>query len=211
MDHNKLITAAAKSALGPLGLKRDGKSRIWYDDHGWWAVVVEFQPSSWDRGSFLNVGLSWMLYERNHWAFDIGYRKEGFHSATKGDGFEAAIAGVANLAAREVQSYRDRFASLEAMCAHYEKEERHGGWEDYYAGVLAGLRGDRETAERRLGLVLNAAADTTWHRALQFRCQDLIRLLGEPQFFRDSVFGIVLRCRSARCLDEMPVEEIKLP
>ena len=46
MDHNKIIASAAKSALKPLGLKRVGRSRTWYDDHGWWAVVVEFQPSA---------------------------------------------------------------------------------------------------------------------------------------------------------------------
>lgn len=66
MDHNKIIQAVAKKALSPLGLRRDGKSRVWYDDHGWWAIVVEFQPSSWGRGSYLNVGLSWMLYEQSH-------------------------------------------------------------------------------------------------------------------------------------------------
>jgi hypothetical protein len=211
MDHNKLITAAAKKALVPLGLRQQRKSRIWYDDHGWWAVVVEFQPSSWDRGSYLNVGLSWMLYEKDHWAFDIGYREDGFRSATEGEQFESAMAEVAAHAARKVDEYRQRFSSLDEMCNYYRTLDGRGGWPDYYAGVLEGLRGDRESAEQRLSLVVDAPATTTWHRALQFRCQDLIRLLGEPRFFRDSILGIVLRCRSGRCLEDLPVEEIMLP
>jgi hypothetical protein len=211
MDHNKLVTVAAKKALAPLGLRQQRKSRIWYDDHGWWAVVVEFQPSSWDRGTYLNVGLSWMLYEEDHWSFNIGHREEGFRSATGGGQFETAMAEVAAHAARLVHEYRERFCSLDEMCNYYRTLDGGGGWPDYYAGVLEGLRGDRASAERRLSSVIAVPAMTTWHRALQFRCQDLIRLLGEPRFFRDSILGIVLRCRAGRCLEEMPMEEILLP
>jgi hypothetical protein len=91
MDHNKIILAVAKQALSSLGLQRVGKSRVWYDDHGWWAIVVEFQPSSWGRGSYLNVGLSWMLYEQSHWAFDIGYREEGFQQAMREQQFGRVV------------------------------------------------------------------------------------------------------------------------
>jgi len=212
MDHNKVITVAAKKALEPLGLRQQRKSRIWYDDRGWWAIVVEFQPSSWSRGSYLNVAVSWMFYERSYWAYDIGGRAEGFQSASDGQDFEAAMQGVAGQAARLVQGYRERFVTLDEMYAHYRTTiERHGGWPDYYAGVLAGLRGDRASAEQHFSSVVGASATTTWHRALQFRCQDLKRLLAEPGFFRESVFGIVLRCRSARDLPEMPMDEIGFP
>lgn len=212
MDHNKLIAAAAKTALAPLGLMQQRKSRIWYDDHGWWAIVVEFQPSSWDRGSYLNVGLSWMLYEAGYWSFDISKREEGaFRSATSGNDFDAAIQDLAARAALRVREYREQSSSLEAMCGYYDTFDGQGGWPDYYAGVLAGLRGDRDSAQRRLTSVLTAQAMTAWHKALQFRCQDLIRLLAEPAWFRDSVFGIVLRCRSARGLPDLPDSEIMLP
>lgn len=212
MDHNKLIAAAAKKALIPLGLRQQRKSRIWYDDHGWWAIVVEFQPSSWSRGSYLNVAVSWMLYENAHWTFDISKRVAGFQSAEEGNDFESAISLVAAKAAQSVIEYRERFLMLDQMYEHYRLTiDHHGGWPDYHAGVLAGLRGDWASAEQHFSFVLSASATTTWHRALQFRCQDLMRLMHEPSFFRDSVMGIVLRCRSARCLEEMPMEEIALP
>ena len=57
-DHNRVIDAEARQALKPLGLYRKGKSRVWYDDHGWWLIQVEFQPSAWSRGCHLNVGIS---------------------------------------------------------------------------------------------------------------------------------------------------------
>jgi hypothetical protein len=211
MDHNKLITAAAKKTLGPLGVRQQRKSRLWYDDHGWWAVVVEFQPSAWDRGSYLNVGLSWMFYEDSGWSFNIGYREDGFQSASDQQNFETAIAAVAGHAARRVMDYRDQFSSLDKMCAYYRTQDGRGEWPDYYAGILAGLSGDRHYAEQRFLAVVNAPSSTTWQRGLQFRCHDLIRLLEEPEFFRESVLGIVLRCRSARNLDEMPLDEIAIP
>jgi hypothetical protein len=54
--------------------------------------------------------------------------------------------------------FRLRFSSLDEMCAYYRTVEGRGGWPDYYAGVLAGLRGDREYAEKRLSLVIAAPA-----------------------------------------------------
>jgi len=209
-DHNKLITAAAKKALSPLGLRQQRKSRLWYDDHGWWAIIVEFQPSSWDRGTYLNVGVSWMLYESEHWTFDIGHRIDGFRSATSA-GFETTMANVAAQAANKVQEYRERFATLDAVSTYYQTIDGRGGWPDYHAGVIEGLRGNRNAAEQRFSSVMKSDATTTWHRALQYRCQDLMRLLPEPKSFRDSILGIVLRCRSGRCLDDMPVDEITLP
>ena len=80
MVHNKIVSGITKEELSPLGLKRQGK-RLWYDDHGWFAIVVEFQPSSWDKGSYLNVGISFMFYENAHWTFDHGYREQSFVSA----------------------------------------------------------------------------------------------------------------------------------
>src|SRR5438445_4349775 len=120
MDHNKVIRAAAEGALAPLGLIQQRNSRIWYDVHGWWAIVVEFQPSGFDRGSYLNVAVACMHYECEHWAFDIGGREEGFHAASGEEQFEAAMSGVAALDARKVLEYRERFSTLEDMCAHYQ-------------------------------------------------------------------------------------------
>lgn len=211
MDHNKIITAAAKKALGPLGLKRDGKSRLWYDDHGWWAVVVEFQPSGWDRGSYLNVAVSWLLYEHRHWSFDVGGREKGFKSATHGEQFEAAMEEMTAQAARSVIKFRERFSSPAEMYAHCQSVEMRTVWSDYYAGVLAGLIHDGSAAERHLSAVAAMPCRVAWQHGLRMRGQDLLRLLPQPQFFRESVLGIVLRSRSAHCLEEMPVSEIALP
>lgn len=212
MDHNKVIYNISKKALSPLGLKRQGKSRSWYDDQGCWGIIVEFQSSSWSKGSYLNVGLSWMFYEQHHWSFDIGHREDGFKSAENDEHFEAAMIDVAAHAAQLVKSYRERFSSLDKMCEHYRKNKCVGIWDYYYAGVLEGLRGNQEIARQRFLEVINGkdSRTTGWVRGLQFRCQDLIRLLDKPDYFSDSILGIVVRSRVAHFLPDMPVEEMRL-
>src|SRR5262249_16802956 len=76
--HSTLITRSARSMLRPLGLMQKGRSRTWLDDHGWWLCVVEFQPSAWSRGSYLNVGCCWLWQVKGYLSFDEGNRVENF-------------------------------------------------------------------------------------------------------------------------------------
>jgi hypothetical protein len=61
-EHGRLIAAAAKAALLPLGCRRIGQSRVWYSDERFWAVSIEFQPSAWRKGSYLIVGVTLFWY-----------------------------------------------------------------------------------------------------------------------------------------------------
>src|SRR5213592_4672206 len=72
--HTKLINAAARETLRPLGLLQEGRSRTWLDDQAWWLGIVEFQPSNWTRGSYLNVGVNWLWNVKDWLSFDFGYR-----------------------------------------------------------------------------------------------------------------------------------------
>lgn len=85
IDHNRLIRDAAKRHLSLLGVQQRGRSRTWIDDRGWWLITVEFQPSSWSRGTYLNVGATWLWYFKNYLSFDLGYRIEGFRDLTGED------------------------------------------------------------------------------------------------------------------------------
>jgi hypothetical protein len=58
----RLVIRAARQALQPMWLRQKGRSRTWLDDHGWWLTVVEFQPSGFDHGTYLNVGVNWLWW-----------------------------------------------------------------------------------------------------------------------------------------------------
>ncbi|WP_326556437.1 hypothetical protein [Micromonospora sp. NBC_01796] len=75
-DHTtstRLIASAAREGLAPLGLRRLGRSRRWYDDRGWWVIHVEFQSSR-SAGTYLNIGAMWLWVDKNFWTFDEGDR-----------------------------------------------------------------------------------------------------------------------------------------
>ena len=111
-QHNKIINAAAKKIIAPEGLFRVGSSRTWIDDNGYFVIQVEFQPSSYDRGSYLNVGISflWETSERLNetLAFNIGYRvnKVGYASYRGNDAaYEKKMEDFAEAAMEKVREY----------------------------------------------------------------------------------------------------------
>ena len=211
VDHNKLIAAAAKEALSPLGLKRDGKSRIWYDDHGWWCTVVEFQPSSWSRGTYLNVGVSWLLFEKAHWTFDVGHREQGFSPAKAEQQFADALSQIVAHASQRVRDYRERFGTMRGALGHYQSVELRSHWDYHHAGVIAALAGDASAARKHFDALLAEPRQHQWQQGLYFRALDLSRLLDNRRQFLDSVTGIVHRTRTQLLLDDRETEKLGLP
>jgi hypothetical protein len=211
IDHNKLIAAAAKEALSPLGLKRDGKTRLWYDDHGWWCIVVEFQPSSWSKGTYLNVGTSWLLFEKAHWTFDVGYREEGFSPARARQQFSDALSRIVAHASERVQAYRGTFATIQSAHRHYQSTELRSHWDYYYAALIAALAGELPTARQHFDSLLSQPRRYQWEHGLYYRALDLSRLLDCRRHFLDSVRGIVLRTRTQLLLDDRDSGKLGLP
>jgi hypothetical protein len=144
-DHNKVIVEAARDVLQALGLRRKGRSRTWLDDHGWWLGVVEFQPSSWARGSYLNVGAMWLWRNTpaHHIYFGLGHRIDGAGFADASDAaFDDAVAAMAEAASARVRAIRAQLPTLEAAAAVLsEQARRERGWPQWDAAVALGLCG----------------------------------------------------------------------
>jgi hypothetical protein len=167
--HDKIIVNAAKAALRPLGFQRKGHSRLWFFDHSWWLAVVEFQPSSWSKGSYLNVAAHWLWTDMGTISFDFGGRLEGFEEYASEEQFAVAVARLADRGADEARRLAAMFSSIadtaEILLEHARTQARqapaHPGWMAYNAGVAAALaRRDDEAAEM-FGRVLNSSGDQT--------------------------------------------------
>jgi hypothetical protein len=196
-EHNKLIDAAAKNLLKPLGLQRKGTSRVWLDDHGWWLTQVEFQPSAWSKGSYLNVGVCWLLYEGSHSSFNVGYRIDvPFVEANERTDFESEMRTLAERAKQEVLKYRGEFSTLRRAADYYLRKDSLTTWDRYYGGVMLGLCQEAEYAREFLSEVASHATRWDWERALAQRASDLLPLLSEHTAFVRTAKGIVLRTRS---------------
>ena len=177
LPHSKLIASAARDVFRPLGLVQRGRSRTWVDDRAWWLAVVEFQPSSWSRGSYLNVGVSWLWNAKEYLSFDYGHRVmdiggEGQYVEYQSDEqFRPLALKLAEAAASEVQGYCAQFpdvATAAAVLAGADDRGRHGRgglvgttdllrWLD--AGIALGVAGQTAAAQAAFDRYLH------WHAA----------------------------------------------
>jgi hypothetical protein len=117
--HSKAIAAHAREILGPLGIKRKGRSRTWLDDRGWWVGIIEFQPSDYSRGTCVNVGVHWLWSHPGYVSFNYGgrvhYNDESGRSrqywkSTPGEDFSEVARFVAELARDRIVELRTLFA-----------------------------------------------------------------------------------------------------
>lgn len=196
--HDKIIARTAKATLGPLGFQRKGRSRTWVADHGWWATIVEFQPSSWSKGSYLNVAAHWLWSTGNYVSFNYAERvKEHVEYVSDAQFTEAAYL-LAKQAEDEALRLSDLFDSLLATATVLLNEERKltsGGWMAYHAGIAAGLEGLRGDADDMFARVINGYAPPD--SLLTQGAARMAGLLDDPRSFRDEVTSLIVQHRAA--------------
>ena len=199
--HDKIIANAAKIALGPLGLRRKGRSRVWFADHGWWLTVVEFQPSAWSKGSYLNVAAHWLWSELGHLSFDYGGRVAEFEEYASDEQFGVAASDLARRAAYEVQQLAQTLTSLNATAdalldaEQTMHEQGRVGWMAYHAGVAAGLVGRSNEAAAMFRRI--ASSSPPPGSILHTTAERMVQIVGTPLGFQREVASLVERQRVA--------------
>jgi hypothetical protein len=119
-SHNTIVASAAREALSPLQFQQKGRSRTWLADHGWWLTVVEFQPSSWSKGSYLNVGAHWLWTDSGHLSFDFGYRVAAFERYESDEQFIPAARTLAECAAERARELAQLFRNVNAAAGQLQ-------------------------------------------------------------------------------------------
>jgi hypothetical protein len=202
-EHTKLLLSAARDVLVPLGLVRLGRSRLWVDDRGWWAVVVEFQPSGFAKGSFLNVGAMWLWYAKDSWSFDVGHRVEPFTEFESVEQFKPVAEQLAGQAARKVREYREAFSSIHEVAKYLAGEASKSVWGGYNAAISAGLAGDLAKATRFFAGLADYPATHEWENEAQGRAAVLAKHLPNLAAFRAAVTRIVDHSRELHKLPKV--------
>lgn len=183
-DHNRAIAVAAKATLMPLGFKRKGQSRVWLADHCYWLLVVEFQPSAWSKGSYLNVAAHWLwhppastapLYHLSYNFSRHGLGRVGTFAALDKVEDYGAVTALAEAAADEAQELRATLPSLEAAADAMLAAERvrpanlppHWGAYDAAVGAALTERGEMAAAFCRSILERPATPNSVLHPAAE--------------------------------------------
>ncbi len=200
-EHGRIIAATAKTALVPLGFQRKGASRIWFADNGYWLLVVEFQPSGWSKGSYLNVATHWLWSSISDGlqvvlSFDYGGRAAGFISFESEAQFLPQAASLADIAAAESVRLSGLLVSIEAIADCLIAEERQasdeklgGQWGAFHAGIAAALAGKSTTARTMFDAIL--VKPPLPGSVLHSMAQRMSDLLDDSVAFRRHVFGVI--------------------
>jgi len=200
--HSKLLTQSAKATLTPLGLFQKGRSRIWLADNGWWLGHVEFQPSGWSKGSYLNVGCMWLWIVKDYYSFDLGYRVEKFQPFRNETDFTRVADHLAHVAAEKVLEYKRSFPNITALSDYYDEHPPSADlWDGFHAALAHGLCGRVDQAAPILMSIAANDSSYDWERAARADAEQLLRSVHEPSLFREVV---TKRIEAARALLKLP-------
>jgi hypothetical protein len=164
----RVLDAAARAALEPLGLVRlDGSS--WLDDHDWWVVVVDFETIG-ARGTRLVLYADFLWHVRDRPERSVAARVRERGRLLDQDGpelacephatdaeFRTAASKLAERASTEVHAWREAFPTLRSWSAYLDGAASDGGglWREYDAAVAAALAGEGERARHWFGRVFD--------------------------------------------------------
>jgi hypothetical protein len=202
-DHNRILAVSAREGLGPLGLRRKGRSRTWIDDHGWWLILIEFQSSSWSKGSYLNVGFQHLWRVTDHVAFArperLSIEGKQFLSfdVANPEAFQAGASRLVEKARQAVEHRRLSHADGSEAVERIAWAEPENTFELYDAGTALGLLGERQAASDRFGQILAIDAHSSWLEELQIQTQVLAAMLDDKETLAAEVRRRVDQARTA--------------
>jgi hypothetical protein len=180
-------------------MTQKGQSRQWTDDHHWWVCGVEFQPSSWARGSYLNVYAMWLWVVKDYWSHDEGIRAEGFTEFQNEIQFAAEAQRLAERAAQEVRRYRALFPNIRALADFYLKKLPAGSasWQTFHSAVACALADRPCDAEHFFDWYLSKSPGESpqWLLNSQAEAVKLRALVRKRDDFRNAIIDRIMRAR----------------
>ena len=221
-EHSKIITKVAKQKLKPLGIAQKGKSRIWLDDNVWFTTQIEFQPSSWARGAYLNIGANFHWYKQEYMSFDLEYRRGNFVEYKNDEQFTNAMEKFCDLTIQKVLELRERLATLlsakdNILAYNFSSEEL---WGNYHKGTICGLTGNFDELNKFYSDLLKVDSTKQWtcgntgvvHSThiewideLKENVKYLLKKTSSLDIFKAEVLNIIAETRRLKKLSEVEI------
>ncbi|MFQ6172383.1 hypothetical protein ACK8HX_12310 [Oryzobacter sp. R7] len=203
--HTRILSRLATEHLGPAGLVRRGRGRVWLDDHGWWVGVVELQPSGFSRGTHLDVGVTWPWHvgeDEPHLSLGEPVRVGRFAPYESEEQFAADVEELLRGGLAEVEERRRANATPAAAASRVGSGAEVVGWPTWDAAVLHGIAGDGAQAAALFGAVASGDEEVGWWRPVRERADAWRTLVtADPDAFRAELGGVIRRTRAGLGLD----------
>lgn len=207
LDHNKIIKQAANSVLKPNGLFQKGSSRIWIDDNGWYLIIVEFQPSNWDKGTYLNVAVHFLWDEKDYLSFDYSLNDQAIpipriNGFVRFDGdvdrFHFETQSLAEAAMKKVAEYRQLHDLNLAQRVILKHQCHHIVHTLYQKMMICGLCRDSNAVSYFEELFYELIrSDVEWTKQYQSELADRIApIIHDPELFYNYVCAKIAHQRN---------------
>jgi hypothetical protein len=182
---------AGKELLGPVSAIPNRSGRLWTVDRRWWLINIEFQPSSWSVGSYLNVGVQHLWKPLDHRVFEYGSRTQiaghGAFVEFGGDGLDPIVDRVRALvssALTTAELWLGRFADDKAHLQWLTRQDLNDAWRALNAGFAHSALGQPRRSAEVFGSIPKALDPAIpWQASLAAECVTLAELAGDPDAF----------------------------
>jgi len=142
---NNIIKKKCKEIF-PKDVFQKGTSRVYYDDNGYYLTQIEFQPYSLKRGTFLNIGLSFLCKKGENLPYSFSYNDEirigkEFIEFIDEEQFERDIVKYVELAKEYIFKYRE-FRDIQYTKEYIMNNLDDRNWNPYYKSIFCFLTDD---------------------------------------------------------------------
>lgn len=210
--HTKIINAVAKRILAPKGFFQKGRSRVWLRDNGWFLTVVEFQPSGFSKGTYVNVAMHFLWgmqlsEEVPTISYDYGWERlkppdvpsEFIAYYGNDESFAQQVEAMVKAAAKYAENYRnctDLTYARRLICTGRMVD---AGWREYDRAMLCFLSGNLAEGTRRMQYFLNTLQkrNVQWATDALKRCeQEILPRCDTPEAARQMVLDKIQETRA---------------
>ena len=208
IDHNKLLKKIAKERLKPYGIFQKGQSRTFLYDRGWFTIVIEFQPSSWSKGTYLNIGVDFNFYPRDNFAFGFGYREKGFEEFKDEEQYTKLVNELCDLTIKRVQELNENFIDIWTALKTSDTENESNIWRIYEVAILNAVASNIDDARKLLTIVSKTKCEYDWQIERKKLTDELLDWLAESPVSLDKIKNIIIETRELKKLPKMTLENI---
>lgn len=208
IDHNKLLKKIAKERLKPYGIYLQGQSRTFLYDKGWFTIVIEFQPSTYSKGTYLNIGVDFNFYPRDYFAFGYGYREKGFEEFTDEEQFVRLVNDLCDLTIKRVQELDRKFQDIWTALKTVDKEKGEDTWRLFEVAVLNALISNFDKARKLLRQVSKTKCEYDWEIERKKLVNELLEWLQESPASLEKIENIINQTRQLKKLPEVTLDNL---
>lgn len=148
---NKIIKKLCKEIF-PSDVFQEGNSRVYLDDNGYYFTMIEFQPYSLRKGTFLNVGLSFLFDKSDSLSFSYSFKNEArvgkkFIEYKNDEQFEKDVRKYVELANKYILKYR-KFIDINYAKKFIVKGLNDNNWNPYIKSMFYFLTNEQEKGRK---------------------------------------------------------------